>query len=149
MMPPIVEEDFPVKKSDSQWRDELSPEEYQILREKHTEPAGSGKYDKFFPQKGHFVCKGCGAPLFSAQAKFNSGCGWPAFDEFLPVTTRPDYSIIDRIRTEIMCAQCGGHLGHVFLGEEITEKNARHCVNSLAIDFEESTEMSCEAQNHL
>lgn len=70
-----------VEKSDAEWKKELDQTSFQVLRKKGTEPAGTGEYDKFYPTEGHFVCKGCGNPLYSAESKFNSGCGWPAFDK--------------------------------------------------------------------
>ncbi|EOD33826.1 putative peptide methionine-R-sulfoxide reductase, partial [Emiliania huxleyi CCMP1516] len=108
-------------------REQLSDEEYYVLRQKGTEYPGSGKYDKFYPKAGHFVCGGCGAPLYSAAAKFDSGCGWPAFDRIT------DTSLGMR-RVEILCGSCGGHLGHVFEGEtRFTRTNERHCVNSASV----------------
>ena len=112
---------------------ELSPEEKRILEEKGTEIPGSGEYDNFF-EDGTFVCKKCNAPLFSAKAKFDAHCGWPSFDEnFTGAVKR--LTDADGIRTGIQCANCGGHLGHVFEGEQMTNKNTRHCVNSLSIRF--------------
>jgi peptide-methionine (R)-S-oxide reductase len=129
---------FPVVKTDEEWREELDANEYTVLREKGTELAGTGEYDKFFPKKheGHFCCRGCGQPLYSADSKFNSGCGWPAFDKCYKgaLVTEVDGSLGMR-RIEIMCSGCGGHLGHVFEGERFTETNERHCVNSLSIKF--------------
>ncbi|RMG82423.1 MAG: peptide-methionine (R)-S-oxide reductase [Bacteroidetes bacterium] len=118
------------------WKNKLSPEQYRILREKGTEPPFSGKFNMFF-EKGIYKCAGCGAPLFHSSSKFNSGCGWPAFDK--PVTPdavieKPDYSH-NMIRTEIICANCHGHLGHVF-DDGPTETGLRYCVNSLALDFD-------------
>lgn len=112
---------------------QLTPEEQYIIWHKGTEPPFSGKfYDHF--EKGIYTCKQCGAALYRSENKFHSGCGWPSFDEEIPgaVKRQPDP---DGIRTEIVCANCGGHLGHVFLGEGFTPKNTRHCVNSLSLDF--------------
>jgi len=111
----------------------LTKDEKQIIEEKGTELPFSGKYDNFYAE-GVFVCKRCNNPLFSSKSKFNAGCGWPAFDENFPnaVERIPDK---DGIRIEIECANCGAHLGHVFEGEKLTEKNTRHCVNSLSIRF--------------
>ncbi len=111
----------------------LTPEEERVIVHKGTERPFSGEYDEFF-QDGTYVCRRCNNPLFSAEAKFNSGCGWPSFDENFPnaVKRLPDP---DGYRTEIECANCGAHLGHVFLGERQTKKNTRHCVNSLSIRF--------------
>ncbi|MBI2443576.1 MAG: methionine-R-sulfoxide reductase [Candidatus Levybacteria bacterium] len=111
----------------------LTSEEERIIVGKGTETPFSGKYDNFY-EDGTFICRRCNAPLFSAKAKFDAHCGWPAFDENFPdaVERIPDP---DGMRTEIQCANCGGHLGHVFLGEHMTDKDTRHCVNSLSIRF--------------
>lgn len=111
----------------------LTPEERNIIEGKGTEAPFTGEYDDFYKQ-GTFICRKCNAPLFSSKAKFDAGCGWPAFDENFQNALRrvPDN---DSTRTEIQCTRCGGHLGHVFEGELLTEKNTRHCVNSLSIRF--------------
>ncbi|HEY1348132.1 MAG TPA: methionine-R-sulfoxide reductase [Ktedonobacteraceae bacterium] len=111
----------------------LTPEEAYVILHKGTEAPFSGEYDHFY-EDGTFVCRRCNAPLFSAKSKFDAGCGWPAFDENYPdaVKRLPDP---DGRRTEIECANCRGHLGHVFIGERLTAKNTRHCVNSLSIRF--------------
>jgi len=112
---------------------QLTQEEEDIIKYKGTEAPFSGEYDDFY-KDGTFICRRCNAPLFSSKAKFDANCGWPAFDENFPdaVNRLPDD---DGQRTEIQCANCGGHLGHVFEGEEMTDKNIRHCVNSLSIRF--------------
>lgn len=119
---------------DVDWRSQLTAEEYRVLRLKGTEAAGSGEYDRVYPVEGYFVCRGCTNPLFSAEAKFRSGCGWPSFDRCYAgaVRVQPDVSHGDR-RIELVCAQCDGHLGHLFSGEGLTEHNQRHCVNSISI----------------
>jgi methionine-R-sulfoxide reductase len=111
----------------------LTRQEEAVIVHKGTERPFSGEYDEFY-QDGTFVCRRCEAPLFSSQAKFDAGCGWPAFDANFPnaVERVPDP---DGMRTEIQCAACGGHLGHVFLNEGFTPENTRHCVNSLSIRF--------------
>lgn len=111
----------------------LSQEEENIIVKKGTEAPFSGEYNDFF-QDGTYICRRCNNPLFSSAAKFNSGCGWPSFDEFIEDSVKqlPDS---DDMRTEIICANCGAHLGHVFTGEGETPKNTRHCVNSLSIKF--------------
>ncbi len=111
----------------------LHTAEKRILHDKATEPAFSGAYEHFF-QEGTYHCKGCGALLFDAASKFASHCGWPSFDNAVEnaVMRVPD---ADGRRTEIVCAQCKGHLGHVFEGEGYTPLNTRHCVNSVILDF--------------
>jgi peptide methionine sulfoxide reductase msrA/msrB len=115
------------------WR-KLTPEETRVIEHKGTEAPFTGKYDKH-DKDGNYQCKRCGALLFSSETKFDSGCGWPAFDEAISgaVEEVPD---ADGVRTEIVCADCGAHLGHVFRGEGLTPKDVRHCVNSVSVDFE-------------
>jgi len=114
------------------WR-ELTPEEEEIMVHRGTEPPFSGEYNDHF-EPGVYACRRCGAYLFRSEHKFRSSCGWPSFDDEIPGTVkrRPDP---DGIRTEIVCATCGAHLGHVFWGEGFTLKNLRHCVNSLSLVF--------------
>lgn len=111
----------------------LTLAEKHIIEDKGTEAPFSGEYDNFY-KNGSFVCRRCNNPLFSSEAKFDAGCGWPAFEAHYPdaVKQLPDP---DGSRTEIQCAKCGGHLGHVFYGEHLTDLNTRHCVNSLSIKF--------------
>ena len=111
----------------------LSPEEARVIEGKGTEPPFSGEYDDFF-QPGMFVCRRCNTPLYRSDDKFDAHCGWPAFDQELPgaVLRTTD---ADGRRTEITCAACGAHLGHVFTGEKMTSKDTRHCVNSLSLRF--------------
>ncbi|XP_061359669.1 peptide methionine sulfoxide reductase B5-like isoform X1 [Gastrolobium bilobum] len=124
----------PVQKTEEEWRAVLSPEQFRIIRQKGTEMRGTGEYNKFF-EEGIYNCGGCGAPLYKSATKFDSGCGWPAFYEGFPGAINRT-SDPDGRRTEITCAACGGHLGHVFKGEGFkTPTDERHCVNSVSVKF--------------
>ncbi|KAK4689756.1 peptide-methionine (R)-S-oxide reductase, partial [Tremellales sp. Uapishka_1] len=130
-----------VQKSDNQWRAELSKEQFRVLREKGTERPGSSPLDKKFDE-GVYTCAGCDAPLYTSKTKFNSGCGWPAFYDTVPgaVVRKEDRSMFST-RTEILCARCGGHLGHVFKGENFGNPiDERHCVNGISLNFKEDEE---------
>jgi methionine-R-sulfoxide reductase len=111
----------------------LTPEEEAVIVRKATERPFTGKYDNFF-EKGTYVCKRCGAPLYRSESKFDAGCGWPAFDDEIKGAVKriPD---ADGMRVEIICAHCGAHLGHVFEGEGFTKTNTRYCVNSISMEF--------------
>ena len=123
----------PSKTTNKMEWNKLTPDEERIIVHKGTEYPGTGKYDKFF-EKGTYICKRCNAPLYRSETKFDGHCGWPAFDDENKGAVKriPD---ADGQRTEIVCANCEGHLGHVFIGEMFTEKNTRHCVNSLSMAF--------------
>lgn len=126
--------DFPKDKSDAEWRAQLSEEEYKILRQAGTERPFTGKYNHH-SEDGTYHCKGCGSPLYTADAKFDSGCGWPSYDKSIDgaIAYRKDRSL-GMMRVEILCAQCGGHQGHVF-DDGPTQTGQRYCVNAAAIDF--------------
>jgi peptide-methionine (R)-S-oxide reductase len=130
-------EDFPIKKTDAEWRQELNEEQFRILREKGTERAFTGKYDIHF-EDGAYHCAGCGTKLFESGSKYDSGCGWPAFYQ-----TAEKGAVVEKldkshgmIRTEVLCGKCGGHLGHVFPDGPQDKTGLRYCINSVSLDFE-------------
>lgn len=132
----VNEKSTEVLKSEAEWKSELTQEQYFILREKGTERPGTGKYNLHF-EEGVYHCAGCNAPLFKSDSKFESHCGWPSFDQAVS-----DSTIVESVdtshgmvRTEITCAKCGGHLGHVF-DDGPTNTGLRYCVNSGALEFE-------------
>ncbi len=123
-----------MKKDEVFWKNKLDKFSYSILREACTEMPFSGKYNMFF-EEGYYKCKGCGNKLFDSKSKFDSGCGWPSFDKCIDgsIIYKEDKSL-SRIRTEILCAECNGHLGHVF-DDGPTDTGARYCVNSASLNF--------------
>jgi len=126
---------YPIVKSESEWNNQLSDEEFRVLRKKGTELPFTGKYNNHF-DKGIYRCRACDNPLYDSESKFESGCGWPSYDKALPGALEfiKDNSH-GMIRTEIVCAKCGGHQGHVFNdGPSITGE--RYCVNSVSIRFD-------------
>ncbi|MEJ6488291.1 peptide-methionine (R)-S-oxide reductase MsrB [Leucobacter sp. USCH14] len=137
MSKPINSADYPFQLSESEWRDRLAPDEYAVLRNQGTERAGTGELlDE--ERDGLYRCRACGNELFVAGTKFDSGCGWPSFYESVrpsAVELLEDRSL-GMVRTEVRCAQCGSHLGHVFPDGFGTPTGDRYCMNSLSLSFE-------------
>ncbi len=131
----MTDKKYPIQKTEEEWLAELGPERYKILREKGTERPFTGTYNLNY-DKGTYVCGACQTALFDSNSKFDSGCGWPSFDDALngAVEYIQDKTL-GMMRTEILCANCGGHLGHIF-NDGPTETGQRYCVNSLSVDFQ-------------
>ena len=129
-------------KDDAQWREKLTPEEYYVLREKGTERAFTGEYWNVW-EEGTYRCRGCGEALFTSETKFDAGCGWPSFERPAKegVVAEASDTSHGMIRTEVLCQQCGGHLGHVF-PDGPTETGQRYCINSLSIKLDEASASS-------
>jgi len=120
-------------RTDDEWRVRLSPEEFRVLRRAGTEAPWSGEYVST-KTSGVYGCRACGAPLFASDTKFDSHCGWPSFDDAIPGSVKElEDRSLGTVRTEIRCARCDSHLGHVFRGEGFTPNDTRHCVNSVSI----------------
>jgi len=134
----MKEKKFIIRKTDKEWKAQLTNDEFHVLRKKGTERPFSGKYNAHF-ESGNYCCKGCGEELFNSENKFESGCGWPSFDECIEGAIKyvDDYSL-SRYRVEIICANCNGHLGHIF-DDGPTETGKRYCVNSVSIDFKKKS----------
>lgn len=125
-----------MKKTDSEWKQLLTPEQFKVLREKATESPFSGEYDGLYAD-GVYACAACGQVLFESGTKFDAHCGWPSFyDAKLGTVEFHEDDSLDMARTEVICSNCGGHLGHVFEGEGFdTPTNMRYCINSLSLKF--------------
>jgi peptide-methionine (R)-S-oxide reductase len=126
----------PKSKTESDWRSQLSDEQFRVLRQAGTERAFSGEYDKHF-EEGEYFCAGCGTKLFASDAKYNSGCGWPAFTKPAEGDTVAEHRDMSHgmIRTEVTCSNCDGHLGHVFPDGPPEAGGLRYCINSASLDF--------------
>ena len=140
MAPEQVQRSDAITRTAAEWKAQLSAEEYRVMREEGTERAFTGEFWDHHAH-GSYVCAGCGLPLFSSEAKFDSGTGWPSY--FRPIADDAVESTIDRTlgvaRTEVHCARCGGHLGHVF-PDGPAPTGLRYCINSVSLDFAPATE---------
>ena len=125
---------YEIQKSEQEWKETLTPEQFKVLRKHGTERAGTSPLDKNY-EEGTYVCAGCGQPLFTSETKFNSGTGWPSFYQPIEgaIDTTTDRSLF-MTRTEVHCSRCGGHLGHVF-GDGPKPTGQRYCMNGVSLDF--------------
>ncbi|ODQ70080.1 hypothetical protein LIPSTDRAFT_6178 [Lipomyces starkeyi NRRL Y-11557] len=130
---------YPVQKTDGEWQAILTPQQFSVLRGKGTERPFTGEYDHHHAN-GVYHCAGCNTPLYKSSTKFDSGCGWPAFFDAIPgAIKRFEDNSLGMVRTEMVCANCGGHLGHIFKGEGYkTPTDERHCVNSISLKFKDA-----------
>jgi peptide-methionine (R)-S-oxide reductase len=134
---PLRAEDmFEITRTEAEWRAMLSDVEFAVMREENTEVAGSSPLDKVY-DAGTYLCRGCDLPLYSSEAKYDSGTGWPSFSAALPnaIGTREDRSFIFQVRTECHCRRCGSHLGHIF-DDGPAPTGKRHCLNGVSLNFE-------------
>lgn len=137
---PQKEMEYKVQKSEDEWKEKLSPEQFYVLRQAGTERPGTGEYNLHF-EDGVYHCAACNAPLFESENKFDSHCGWPSFDKAIEknaVVERLDKSH-GMLRTEILCGKCGGHLGHLF-NDGPSDTGMRYCINSVSLDFDKEKE---------
>lgn len=127
--------EYSVNKSESEWKDVLTPEQYNVLRQSGTERPFTGEYNKHY-KKGTYTCAGCNTPLYKSEHKFDSGTGWPSFDRAIPesILIGVDYKL-GYSRNELKCSTCGGHLGHVFGDGPSETTGKRHCINSVSLKF--------------
>ncbi len=132
----IKKDTMKVIKTEEEWKKQLTPEEYRVLRQKGTERPHTGEYDQFW-DSGTYVCKACGTELFKSETKFDAGCGWPSF--YQGIDTTKIIEVVDNSfgmrRVEVLCAHCGGHLGHVFTDGLGTPTGLRYCINSVSLGF--------------
>lgn len=131
---------FPVQLSAEEWLKKLTGPQFDVLRLKGTERPGTSEYLDFW-KKGEYACAGCGNPIYKSETKFNSHCGWPSFYDAIPgsIISKTD-TTLGMQRTEILCSNCGGHLGHIFKGEGYdVPTDARHCINGVALKYKESS----------
>lgn len=131
---PTADQGYEVTKTEAEWRETLTPEQFRVLRQHGTERAGTSPLDKHYAA-GRYVCAGCGQPLFTSETKFNSGTGWPSFyaplEEAIGTTTDKSFFMV---RTEVHCNRCGGHLGHVF-NDGPAPTGKRYCINGVSLEF--------------